>query len=62
MTSILHDSESPTNVGHCAEPGCYSRKINYNATGKQISALAELSQECHQSIVVCQNTTRSNKC
>ena len=23
-TSILHDSESPIDVGHCADPGCYS--------------------------------------
>ncbi len=51
-TSVPHDTESPTNVGHCAEPGCYSRTINYNATSKQLSALAELSIECHQSIVV----------
>ncbi|XP_046458291.1 uncharacterized protein LOC124205042 [Daphnia pulex] len=49
-TSVLHDSESPMNVGHCVEPGCYSRAINYNATSKQMSALAELSTECHQSI------------
>ncbi|EFX66774.1 neurexin IV [Daphnia pulex] len=51
-TSVPHDSESPTNVGHCTEPGCYSRTIRYNATSKQMSALAELSVECHQSIVV----------
>ena len=51
-TSVLHDSESPVDVGHCADPGCYSRLINYNATIKQIKALAELSSECHQSIKV----------
>ncbi|XP_057369391.1 uncharacterized protein LOC130690394 [Daphnia carinata] len=50
-TSIAHDSESPINVGHCAEPGCYSRTINYNASNKQIKALIELSAQCHQSIV-----------
>ncbi|XP_046459310.1 uncharacterized protein LOC124205831 [Daphnia pulex] len=49
-TSILHDSESAINVGHCADPGCYSRSIKYNASIGQIKALAELSFECHQSI------------
>ncbi len=51
-TSILHDSESAMDVGHCADPGCYSRPINYNATTRQMEALAELSNECHQSIRV----------
>lgn len=49
-TSIPHNSESPTNVGHCADPGCYSRAVNYNATNRQMKALADLSSECHQSI------------
>jgi len=39
-------------VGHCTDPGCYSRLINYNASIKQMKALAELSTECHQSIKV----------
>jgi hypothetical protein len=52
LTSILHDSESAIGVGHCADPGCYSRLINYNASIKQMKALAELSTECHQSIKV----------
>ncbi len=51
-SSILHDSESTINVDKCYEPGCYSRQINYNASEKQIAALAELSSECHQSIRV----------
>ena len=51
-TSILHDSESPIDVGHCTDPGCYSRSINYNASIKQIKSLIELSAECHQSIKV----------
>ena len=51
-TSVLHDSEGPMNVGHCTDPGCYSRAINYNASQRQIGALAELSEECHQSIQV----------
>nr|CAH0110956.1 unnamed protein product [Daphnia galeata] len=49
-TSVLHDSEGPMNVGHCTDPGCYSRAINYSASQRQIGALAELSKECHQSI------------
>ena len=51
-TSVLHDSESPFDVGHCGDPGCYSRPIRYNATMGQIISLAELSNECHQSIKV----------
>ncbi|XP_046639768.1 uncharacterized protein LOC124320908 [Daphnia pulicaria] len=49
-TSIVHDSESSINVGHCADAGCYSRSINYNSSMGQIKALMELSTECHQSI------------
>ncbi|XP_046461282.1 uncharacterized protein LOC124207727 isoform X1 [Daphnia pulex] len=49
-TSIPHDSQSSMNVGHCADPGCYSRAIAYNASSRQMSALTELSAECHQSI------------
>ncbi|XP_046646354.1 uncharacterized protein LOC124336548 [Daphnia pulicaria] len=49
-TSILHDSESSLNVGHCADAGCYSRSISYNSSMGQIKALMELSTECHQSI------------
>ncbi|XP_046633631.1 contactin-associated protein-like 2 isoform X2 [Daphnia pulicaria] len=49
-TSIPHDSQSSMNVGHCADPGCYSRAINYNASSRQMSALTKLSAECHQSI------------
>ena len=38
-TSILHDSESPMNINHCADLGCYSRPIiRYNATEKQMNA------------------------
>lgn len=51
-TSVPHDSESKTNVGHCADPGCYSRIIHYSASSKQLSALIELSSECRQSIQV----------
>ena len=52
-TSILHDSESETDVGRCAKRGCYSKKINYDVkSSRQIDALIELSVECHQSIKV----------
>ncbi|XP_046633654.1 uncharacterized protein LOC124313031 isoform X2 [Daphnia pulicaria] len=49
-TSVVHDTKMPLDVGHCAEPGCYSKVINYNATIRQMAALAQLSSECHQSI------------
>lgn len=48
-TSIGHDSESETDVGQCAEPGCYTKKINYYATDRQIEALNGLSSQCKQS-------------
>jgi hypothetical protein len=51
-TSVLHDSELEMDVGHCADPGCYSRAISYQATKRQMLALSELSNECHQSIKV----------
>jgi hypothetical protein len=56
-TSVLHNSESPMNVGHCPDPGCYSRAIKYDASTRQMTALAELSNECHQSIKVIRSTT-----
>ncbi|KAK4010430.1 hypothetical protein OUZ56_019574 [Daphnia magna] len=34
-TAIPHDSESPLDVGHCADPGCYSRPVYY-ASNRQI--------------------------
>lgn len=50
-TVISHDSESPMEVDHCPDPGCYSRAINYNVTSiRQLAALAEMSAECRQSI------------
>ena len=47
LLAQLQDSESSMDVRHCTEPGCYSRAINYNATSRQITALSELSNECH---------------
>ncbi|KAI9557468.1 hypothetical protein GHT06_017296 [Daphnia sinensis] len=49
-TSILHDSESSTDVGQCWDAGCYSRFINYNASMRQMISLIELSSVCRQSI------------
>ncbi|KAK4011391.1 hypothetical protein OUZ56_020505 [Daphnia magna] len=49
-TAVPHDSESPTDVGHCADPGCYSKAVNYVASSRQMLALAELSAQCYQSI------------
>ena len=49
----MHDSESQMDADNCADPGCYSIKIKYvQTTERQMSALAELSSECHQSIRV----------
>lgn len=48
----MHDSEAQIDVGHCLDPGCYSRAINYNASSKQIQALVSLSGSCSQSIRV----------
>lgn len=47
-TAVLHDSEDPTDVGHCWDSGCYSRNINYRATMRQMIALSELSEICTQ--------------
>ncbi|EFX80888.1 hypothetical protein DAPPUDRAFT_224393 [Daphnia pulex] len=51
-SSVLHDSEDAIDTGHCFDPGCYSRQIKYNATLRQITMLAEVSNECQQSIEV----------
>lgn len=59
-TSVPHDTETKTDVGHCADPGCYSKTITYpNATMRQMAALADSSTECHQSIRV---NTATLKC
>ena len=51
-TEVLHDLESKTDVGHCADPGCYSRVVNYSATIRQMTALSKFSNECHQALKV----------
>ncbi len=48
----MHDSESQMDVVHCGDPGCHFRTINYNATMRQMQALASISKECHQTIRV----------
>ncbi|XP_046640282.1 uncharacterized protein LOC124323313 [Daphnia pulicaria] len=50
MTIIGHDTEASTNVGHCTDPGCYTKPIVYQASLKQITALTQLSSDCRQSI------------
>jgi contactin associated protein 1 len=52
MTIIGHDTEASTNVGHCTDPGCYTKPIVYQASLKQITALTQLSSDCRQSIKV----------
>lgn len=53
ITYVSHDAESTIDVAKCSEPGCYSRAINYgDTTINQMSVLAQLSGECHQSITV----------
>ena len=51
-TDVTHDSETPTDVGHCWDAGCYSRAVGYlgKATMRQMVALTELSSICTQSI------------
>lgn len=53
-TMVPHDSEDTQEVGHCYDPGCYSRVVNYNATIRQMNALVKLSQQCRQHIRVFQ--------
>ncbi|CAG0894611.1 unnamed protein product [Darwinula stevensoni] len=47
-TIVLHDSMGNTEIGRCADPGCYSRSIMYGATVKQMVALMEQSKSCEQ--------------
>jgi len=49
---VSHDSEATTDVGNCANAGCYSKQIKYNATLRQMVALSEISTTCQQSIRV----------
>ncbi|XP_078597661.1 neurexin-4-like [Branchiostoma floridae x Branchiostoma japonicum] len=48
-TVISHDSEDRTAVlDKCYPAGCYERKVNYQATLEQLSALAAVSHSCKQ--------------
>jgi hypothetical protein len=51
-TSILHDNQRSTDVGHCKAPGCFTRPIAYNSTLKQIISLIQQSSDCRQLIQV----------
>jgi len=50
LTMISHDTEGRTQVSHCKDPGCYSRKVKYNAPMKQIESLIQWSESCTQDI------------
>merc|ERR1711892_443611 len=50
FTEISHNSEEKTEVELCHDPGCYRRKIIYEAHPDQIQALIELSDSCDQNI------------
>ncbi|XP_078594422.1 contactin-associated protein-like 2 [Branchiostoma floridae x Branchiostoma japonicum] len=48
-TVVSHDSEDRTAVlPECDPAGCYERKVNYQATLEQLSALAAVSRSCKQ--------------
>ena len=49
-TKMSHDSEERTQVQHCEDPGCYSKKITYDAPLTQIQSLINLSDTCSQEI------------
>lgn len=51
-TSVLHDTEEKMAVTNCADPGCYTRTVKYNATLRQMTTLAEISAECQQYVRV----------
>ena len=47
-TSVFHDTEVKTDVTSCADPGCYTKQIKYNATQRQMAMLADISGSCKQ--------------
>ncbi|CAG0885541.1 unnamed protein product [Darwinula stevensoni] len=49
-TIVLHDSMGNTEVKHCPKPGCYRRRVAYDASVKQMNALIERSESCKQEI------------
>jgi len=51
-TSIYHDTEVKTDVTACLDPGCYTKAIAYNATMRQLAALADISSSCKQYVRV----------
>ena len=48
LTKLSHNSEDRAKVDNCRDPGCYSRKIEYDAPMEQILSLIELSDTCSQ--------------
>jgi hypothetical protein len=51
---VGHDSENKIDVEQCTDPGCYSRRVNYEggANLKQLAALIDVSTNCQQEIIV----------
>ena len=51
---VGHDLENKMDVDQCTDPGCYSRRVNYEggATMKQLTALIDVSINCQQEIIV----------
>ena len=54
-TSIYHNTEAKTDVTSCADPGCYTKAIKYNATMRQMLNLADISASCQQYFKVNNN-------
>ncbi|CAG0886204.1 unnamed protein product [Darwinula stevensoni] len=50
-TVVLHDSmKADTEIDRCVDPGCYRRKIAYQASMKQMVALIDRSKSCDQRV------------
>ena len=50
-TKVSHNSEERIMVHNCKDPGCYSRKIIYNAPMEQMLSLIQLSNSCSQGYI-----------
>ncbi|CAG0902341.1 unnamed protein product [Darwinula stevensoni] len=49
-TYVLHNSMEATEIYHCPDPGCYARRVTYDASIKQMQALIDQSESCEQQI------------
>ncbi|CAG0899781.1 unnamed protein product [Darwinula stevensoni] len=50
-TIVLHDSMETKEVDRCSHPGCYGRKVTYEASLKQIVSLMDQSESCEQQMI-----------